>query len=107
MRDGVKARRILRDGGYNGTFGKGQSINLFIEVTSCSNLDSECVGTKVYGVQVLGDNALLKLFLRHVRLILKLEGQILLLKLTDILFKGTLIETAAENIILDKLLGNG
>ena len=107
MGNGIQRRRILGDGGDNRTFRKGQVADFLIEIAPRRHLDAQGVRTQIDGIQVFRDNAVLHGFLVQLRLVLQLQRQILLLKLPHIAFKGSLMETPAEDIILKKLLGNG
>ena len=104
MRDRVQAARILRDRCDHGTLGERQIAHFFIKVASRRHLDAEGIRTEVDGVQILGDDTLLDFFLAESRLVLDLEGQVLLLELSDIALELSFVETAAEDIVLDQLL---
>ena len=104
MRDRVQAARILRDRCDHGTLGERQIAHFFIKVTSRRHLDAEGIRTEVDGVQILGDDTLLDFFLAESRLVLDLEGQVLLLELPDITLELSFVETSAEDIVLDQLL---
>ena len=104
MGDRVESARILRDRRDHGTLGERQITHFFIKVASRRHLDAEGIRAEVDGVQILGDDTLLDFFLAESRLVLDLEGQVLLLELPDITLELSFVETSAEDIVLDQLL---
>ena len=93
---------VLTDSGNNRTFGKCQITDIFAEITLCGSLYTVVSVSEVDGIQIIFQNNVFVFYL-----FFQLNGQILFLKFTlEALYHG-LVGPACENIVFQKLLGNG
>ena len=96
--------------GSNGSqycaLGQIELSHFLVKISPCCHLDSKGIVAQVDGIEIIGDDLLLELCLIRIRLVLYHKGYVPLLELTFIEGNSVLI-SALEYIVLDKLLGDG